>query len=122
MTLTSLGLKWLSIWAVLLLFGFSFGPSPAEAAVMAVVVAVVSWMADKVMPFRVQGTTRWAIDSGAAALAIYLAQFLWPGKGISFYTSIFAGAVVGAIEIPLHFLLASRFGVRKPQDDRDGIR
>lgn len=122
LTLTALGLKWLSVWLVLLFFGLSFGPSPGKAAVMALFVAIASWAADRLMRFSVQGITRWAIDAGLAAFAIYFAQFLWPGYGISFFMSLFAGAVIGAIEIPLHFFLASRFGVRKPDDNRDGIR
>ncbi len=122
LTLTALGLKWLSIWLVLVFFGLSFGPSPGKAAVMALVVAIASWAADRMIRFEVQGITRWAIDAGLAGLAIYLAQFIWPGMGISFFTALFAGAVVGAIEIPLHFFLAARFGVRRRQDDRDGIR
>jgi hypothetical protein len=120
--LTALGMKWLSVWVVLLLFGLSFGPNPGQAAVMAVFVAVVSWLADRAMPFKVQGVTRWAIDSGLAFVALYLGQFLWPGTGITFYTALFAGFVIGAIEIPLHFWLAARFGVRAKGDDRDGIR
>lgn len=122
LTLTAVGLKWLSVWLVLLLFGLSFGPPPGKAAVMALFVAIVSWAADRVLRFEVQGITRWAIDSGLAGLAIYAAQFLWPGLGISFFTALFAGAVVGAIEIPLHFFLASRFGVRRRDDNKDGIR
>lgn len=122
LTLTALGLKWLSVWVVLLFFGLVFGPSPGQAAVMALFVAIASWAADRLIRFEVQGLTRWAIDSGLAAFAIYLGQFLWPGEGISFYTAIFAGAVVGAIEIPLHFFLAARFGVRRRDDNRDGIR
>lgn len=122
LTLTALGLKWLSIWVVLLFFGLSFGPSPGQGAVIAAVVAVLSWGADRMVPFRIQGVTRWVLDGGLAGLAIYVAQFLWPGAGISFFTALFAGLVVGAIEIPLHFFLASRFGLRRPDDQRDGVR
>lgn len=118
----ALSLKWLSVWAVLMLFGLSFGPGPAEAAGIAVVVALVSWGADRLLPFSLQGITRWAIDAGAAGLTIYLAQFLFPGHGIAFLPALFAGAVIGAIEIPLHFLLASRFGLRRRDDRRDGVR
>jgi len=122
MLLTAIGLKWLSVWVVLLFFGLSFGPTPAQAAVIALFVAVVSLAADRAIPFRVQGWRRWAVDGGLAALGIYLAQFLWPHAGISVFTAVFAGAVVGSIEIPIHFFLASRFGLRRPDDDRDGIR
>lgn len=120
--LTAILLKTASVWIVLSVFGMLFAPSPAKALVIALFVAVVSFAADRVVPFKIQGVTRWVIDSGLAALAIYLGQFLWPGAGLAFYTALFAGFVVGAIEIPLHFFLASRFGVRKPQDDKDGIR
>lgn len=120
--LTALGLKWLSVWLVLMLFGLSFGPSPGQATVMALVVAVVSWAGDRVLPFRVQGITRWAVDSGAAALTLWVAQFLWPGNGLSFPMALFAGFVIGSIEIPLHFFLASRFGLRHRDDEKDGIR
>lgn len=119
--MTALALKWASIWVVLLFFGLSFGPSPGQAAVIAAAVAVASWLADRVIPFRVQGLTRWAIDGGLAGLSIYAAQFLWPGQGIGLAAALFVGLVVGAIEIPLHFFLASRFGIRRPQDDKDGI-
>lgn len=121
LTATALGLKFLSIWLVLLFFGLSFGPSPGQAAVIAAAVAVISWLADRVLPFRVQGITRWAIDGGLAGISIYLAQFLWPGQGITFASSLFVGFVVGAVEIPIHFYLASRFGVRRPDDRKDGI-
>lgn len=122
LTMTALALKWLSIWLVLLFFGLSFGPSPGQAAVIAVAVAVASWLADRAIPFRVQGLTRWAIDGGLAGLSIYAAQFLWPGQGINFWSSLFVGLVVGAIEVPIHFFLASRFGIRRPDDEKDGIR
>jgi hypothetical protein len=113
LTLTALGLKWASIWIVLSLFGLLFGPTPGQAAVMAAVVAVLSWAADRLIDFKFQGITRWAIDSGLAGLGIYFAQFLWPGTGITFSLSLFAGFVIGSIEIPLHFFLASRFGLKR---------
>jgi hypothetical protein len=112
-TPTALGLKFLATWVVLLVTGLVTGPSPWEGVVISAVVAVVSWMADRLIDFRFQGLTRWAIDGGLAAFTIYLAQFLWPGVGISFPVSLFAGFVVGSIEIPLHFYLASRFGLQK---------
>lgn len=120
--LTALGLKWLSVWLVLMLFGLSFGPSPGQAAVLAVAVAVVSWVGDRALPFAVQGLTRWAIDSGAAALTLWVAQFLWAGAVLTFPLALFAGFVIGSIEIPLHFFLASRFGLRHRDDEKDGIR
>jgi hypothetical protein len=122
LTLTALGLKFLSIWVVLLFFGLSFGPTPGQGAVIALTVAVVSWLADLALPFRVQGWTRWAFDGGLAGLSIYVAQFLWPGQSIGFFSALFAGLVVGALEIPLHFFLASRFGLRRREDEKDGIR
>lgn len=122
LTLTALGMKWLAAWIVLLLMGLSGGPNPGKAAVVALFLAILSWMADRVIPFRVQGITRWAIDSGLAALTIYYAQFAWVGNRLTFGESLFAGFVVGSIEIPLHFFLASRFGLRRRDDRRDGIR
>lgn len=122
LTITALGLKWLSIWLVLLPFGLSFGPSPGKAAVIAAAVAVASWAADRVIPFRLQGLTRWAIDGGLAGISIWLAQFLWPGQGITFFSALFVGFVVGAIELPIHFYLASRFGLRRRNDQNDGVR
>ena len=121
LNVTALGLKWLSVWLILTLFGLVFGPTAGQAAVMAAVVAVVSWLADRAIAFEFQGITRWAVDGGLAALAIYVSQFLWTGPGISFPLALFAGAVVGAIEIPLHFYLAARFGLRKRDDERDGV-
>lgn len=122
MFLTAIALKWLSVWVVLLFISLSFGPTPAQSAAIAFFVAVASLAADRAIPFRVQGWTRWAVDGGLAALGIYMVQFLWPHAGISVPMAVFAGAVVGALEIPLHFFLASRFGLRRPDDDRDGIR
>jgi hypothetical protein len=121
LNLTALGLKWLSTWLILLLFSMVFGPSGTQAAVMAAAVAVLSWLADRLIAFQFQGITRFAIDSGLAGLGIYLSQFLWPGPGITFPLAVFAGFVVGAVEIPLHFYLAARFGLRKRNDERDGI-
>lgn len=121
LNLVALGLKWLSVWVVLLFFGLSFGPAPGKAAVIAAFVAVLSLIGDKLLPFKVQGATRWAMDAGLAALGLYVGQFLWPGAGLAFYTAIFAGAVIGSLEIPLHFLLAKWFRVEKPPEDSDGI-
>ncbi|HYG57598.1 MAG TPA: hypothetical protein VD902_05985 [Symbiobacteriaceae bacterium] len=122
LTLTAVGLKWLTVWGVLLLFGLVFGPSPGQAAVIALAVALLSWGADRLVPFKIQGITRWALDGGLAGLTIYVTQFLWPGPGISLFLALFAGFVIGAIEIPLHFFLASRFGLRRRDDNRDGVR
>lgn len=122
LTVTALAMKWLSIWVVLLFVGMVTGPTPGQAAFIAAAVAVVSYLADRVVPFRVQGITRWAMDSGLAGLSIYVAQFLWPGQYITFPWALLAGFVVGSVEIPLHFFLASRFGLRRRNDDRDGIR
>lgn len=119
--LTALGLRFVSVWLVLLFIGLLSGPSPGQAAVIALVVAVISIAGDRLLPFRVQGVTRWAIDGGLAALGVYIGQFLWPGQAIPLYAAVFAGAVVGAVEIPIHFFLAARFGLRKKNDTRDGI-
>lgn len=120
---TALGLKWLSVWVVLLLLTIAFmGPTPGQAAVIAAFVAVISYTADRLLPFRVQGVTRWALDAGGAALGIWLGQFLWPGTPVSWLSAMVAGAFIGAIELPLHFWLASRFGLRRPDDRRDGVR
>jgi hypothetical protein len=122
MTVTALVMKWLSIWIVLLFVGMVTGPTPGQGAVIAAAVAVVSYLADRVIPFRVQGITRWAMDGGLAGLSIFVAQFLWPGQLITFPWALLAGFLVGAIEIPLHFFLAARFGLRRRNDERDGIR
>lgn len=122
MTVTALAMKWLSVWIVLLFVGMATGPTPGQGAVIAAAVAVISYLADRVIPFRVQGITRWAIDGGLAGLSIYVAQFLWPGQLITFPWALLAGFLVGAIEIPLHFFLAARFGLRRRDDERDGIR
>lgn len=119
---TALILKFLTAWLVLLPLGLVVGPSPGQTLVISVALAVFSWFADRLISFRVQGVTRWAIDSGLAALIIYLAQFLWPGPGIGFSAAVFAGFAIGALEIPLHFYLAKRFGLRRPNDEHDGIR
>lgn len=122
LTLASVGLKWLSVVLILLLFSMSFGPSPGQAAVIAAFVAVIAHLGDRVLPFRIQGVVRWVIDGGLIGISIWLGQFLWPGQGITFPTALFAGFVIGAIEVPLHFYLASRFGLRSNQDEHDGVR
>jgi hypothetical protein len=122
LNLTALAAKFLSAWLILLLTGMIFGPSPGEGAAIAVVVAVISWLGDRLIPFQFQGITRWAIDGGLAGFTIYLAQFLWPGRGIAFFPALVAGFVLGSVEIPLHFLLAARFGLRKRDDEHDGVR
>ncbi|MGE5672419.1 MAG: DUF2512 family protein [Mycobacterium leprae] len=120
-TATALLLKFGAAWGVMLLLGMAFGPSAGKAAVIAIVLAAVSWLADRIFPFELQGITRWAIDGGLAALTIYVAQFLWPGHGVSLLGALVMGFIIGAIEIPLHFYLAVRFDDRRRQDD-DGIR
>jgi hypothetical protein len=117
----ALAAKWASIWVVLLFLGLIGGPALDQAAVMAAVTALISYGGDRLIPFSLQGITRWAIDAGLATLVIYLSQWLWPGPGLNLFMAILAGMVIGAIEIPLHFLLASRYGVRKRDDNRDGI-
>jgi hypothetical protein len=102
--------------------GLVVGPSPGQTLVIAIAVSVLSWWADRLISFGVQGVTRWAIDSGLAALTIYVAQFLWPGPGVGFTAAVFAGFAIGALEIPLHFYLAKQFGLRRPGDEHDGIR
>lgn len=106
----AIGLKFLTVWAILLLAGLAWGPPPAQGVVIALVVAVASWVADRSITFEVQGWTRWSLDAGLATAAIYLAQFLWPGPVLAFSTAVFLGAVVGAVEIPMHFLLRRWLG------------
>jgi len=118
----ALAAKWAFIWVVLLFIGLIGGPAIDQAAVMAAVTALITYGADRMIPFKVQGLTRWAMDAGLATLVIYLSQWLWVGPGLNLFMAILAGSVIGAIEIPLHFLLASRYGVRKRDDNRDGIR
>jgi hypothetical protein len=120
--LTSLALKWASAWVVLSLFGMVGGPAPAQAGAMAAFVAIVTWVVDRAMPFTTQGLIRWAIESVVAFLAIYLGQFLSPGPGISLNAAAAAGMVIGAIELPLHFWLAVRYGLRRGPGDKNGIR
>lgn len=122
MHLVNLLIKWVSAAFILLLFGLVYGPTPTQALVIAAVVAVVGWLSDRLLPFRHQGISRWALDSGITAVAIWVGQFLWPGVGIGFSLAVIAGFVIGSIEIPLHVWLASRFGVRRRQDEGDGIR
>lgn len=121
MHLTNLLIKWVTAAFVLLLFGLAYGPSPTQALVIAAIVAVAGWTGDRLLPFRHQGVTRWAIDSGLTALAVWFGQFFWPGTGIGFGQAVIAGFVIGAVEIPLHVWLASRFGLRRRQDNNDGI-
>lgn len=120
--LTSLALKWASAWVVLSLFGMITGPSPGQAAAMAAFVAIVTWVVDRALPFATQGLIRWAIESVVAFLAIYLGQFLSPGPGIPLNEAGAAGMLIGAIELPLHFWLATRYGLRRGPGDKDGIR
>ncbi len=121
-TLVALAAKWAFTWVVLLFIGLIGGPTLGQAAIMAATTAVISWAADRLIPFTVQGLTRWAIDAGLATLVIYLSQWLWTGPGLNLFTAVLAGTVIGALEIPLHFLLAARYGVRNRDDNRDGIR
>lgn len=121
--LTALGLKWVTAFFLLVVWGLATGgPLAPKAAVIALFVAGFSWVGDRVLPFTLQGVTRWAIDGGLAGLTIYLAQFLPPGPGISLMGSLLLGFGIGSLELPLHFFLASRYGLRRPEDDRDGIR
>ena len=114
--LSAVAVKFVGVWAILLLFGLSFGPTPAQGAVIALFVAAVSWVTDRWIPFEVQGWTRWSLDAGIAAAGVWLGQFLWPGNGIAWYSAVFVGAVVGAIEIPLHFVLRRWLGPGRGQD------
>ncbi|MFZ5814817.1 MAG: hypothetical protein ACOY93_05895 [Bacillota bacterium] len=121
--LTALGIKFGTAFFVLAVWGqASGGPTPGKAAVIALFVAGLSWAADRLLPFTLQGVTRWAIDGGLAGLTIYGAQFLWPGPGIDLFSSLLLGFGLGALELPIHFFLASRYGLRRPEDDRDGVR
>lgn len=107
--LTALGLKTLLGWGVLALFGLVGGPTPTQALVMAVAVAVISWAADVLLPFKLQGFTRFLLDGILAVAAIYTTQGIWPGRPVTFTTALIAGMALGALELPLHFYLASRF-------------
>lgn len=121
--LTALALKWVTTFFILVVWGLaSGGPTPGKAGVIALFVAGLSWLGDRWLPFSVQGVTRWAIDGGLTGLTIYGAQFLWPGPGLSLLTSLVFGFGIGALELPIHFFLAARYGLRRPEDDRDGIR
>jgi hypothetical protein len=103
--LMAVGIKFVAVWAIMLLFGLSWGPGPAKSAVIALIVAGGSWLADKKIPFAFQGWNRWAVDAGLATLAVYVGQFVWPGQAIALHAAVFVGAVIGAVEIPLHYLL-----------------
>lgn len=121
--LTALSIKWVTAFFILAVWGQATGgPLPLKAALLALLVAVLGWWADRLLPFTQQGVTRWAIDGGLAALTIYLGQFLMMGPGISLLGSLIVGYGLGALEMPLHFYLASRFGLRRRDDNRDGIR
>ncbi len=121
--LTAVTLKFLTAWGILVVWGLAnVGPTPGKAAVLAVLVAGLSWLGDRWLPFTLQGVTRWAIDGGLAGLTIYFGQFLWPGPGITLLGSLIVGFGLGALELPLHFYLAARYGLRRREDDRDGIR
>lgn len=120
--LTAIGFKFVAIWMILLLFTMVGGPSPQQAPIIALVTALVTWWTDRKLPFALQGWTRWAIDGGLAGFTLYLAQFLWPGVGINFPAALFAGVVIGSVEIPLHFLLVTLFGRRLRDDNHDGIK
>ncbi|MFZ5824907.1 MAG: DUF2512 family protein [Bacillota bacterium] len=121
--LTAVAIKWVTTFFVLAVWGqASGGPSFGKAAVIALFVAGISWMADIWLPFRMQGVTRWAIDGGLTGLTIWATQYLWPGPGIALVSALVLGYGLGALELPLHFFLASRYGLRRPEDDRDGIR
>lgn len=121
--LVALGLKWGLAFFTLAVWGQATGQLDGGAAVLiATAVAVLSWMADRVLPFSLQGVTRWAIDGGLAGLTIYAVQFLRPGSAISLLAALVIGFFLGAIELPLHTFLAARYGLRRPEDDKDGIR
>jgi len=120
--LTAVTLKFLPAWGILVIWGLATGgPDPGKAAVISLFVAGLSWLADRWLPFKLQGVTRWAIDGGLAGLTIYYGQFLWPGPGISLLGSLLVGFGLGSLDLPLHYYLAARFGLRRPEDDRDGI-
>lgn len=121
--ITAFVLKWGVAFFTLAVWGQATGePSTSKAVVIAIFVAGLSWLADRWLPFRLQGITRWAIDGGLAGLTIYVSQFLLPGPGVGLLAALFIGYFLGSIELPLHFYLATRFGLRPPDDDRDGIR
>lgn len=116
--LTAVALKFVSVWTILLLFGLAWGPAPMQSAVIALFVAVVSWIVDLKLPFEMQDWTRWSLDAGLAAVGVYVGQFLWPGQAIAIYAAVFIGAVIGAIEIPLHFLLRRALTMVKDREWR----
>lgn len=121
LTTTALLLKWGAAWIVLSLFGMTMAaaPTPGQAAVLAALLALLSWVGDRTLPFAMQGITRWLADSLLAAVTLYVAWLLWPAVNMPFARSLLAGLVIGSVEIPLHFYLAARFGLR---GNRDGGR
>lgn len=90
------------------------GPSAGKAIGIAAVLAVFSWAADRLVPFSLQGVTRWALDGFLAGAVIYLAQFLFAGPGLGLAASLFIGLFLGAVELPIHFFLAAHFGTDEP--------
>jgi hypothetical protein len=121
--LTSLALKWVTAFFLLAVYGLGAGaPLVGEAAILALAIAFFGWWADRLIPFTVQGVTRWAIDSGLVALTIFFGQSLLPGPDVGLLSALVLGFGIGSLELPLHFYLAARFGLRRPDDDKDGIR
>jgi hypothetical protein len=120
-TWVSLGLKTFTVWLILMLYGLTTTMRPVQGVLIAFAAAVAGWLADLVISFKVQGATRWAIDSGIFALVIYLGAMVLPGVRYAFSTAIFLGFVAGSVEIPIHFYLASRFGLRRKGDEHEGI-
>jgi hypothetical protein len=119
--LLSLGLKWLASWLVLLAVGLIYPGSGTALAAMAVLVAAALWLTDRALPFRVQGVTRWAMEGGLAALVLYAASRVAPVQPLPILPALVAGYAIGSVEIPMHFYLTARFGLRKRDDRRDGI-
>jgi hypothetical protein len=90
------------------------GPSAQKALGIALVLAVVSWVADLLVPFSLQGVTRWALDGLLAGVTIFLTQSFFAGPGLGLPASLFIGLFLGAVELPIHFFLAARFGADEP--------
>lgn len=117
LTITALLLKWASAWVVVSLFGLvRQAPSPGQAVWPALVLAVVSWVGDRFLPVEMQGISRWLIDSFLAAFVLLLLGAFRPDWAMDPLIALFAGLSIGAVEIPLHYYLAARYGLKARGD------
>lgn len=117
LTVTALLLKWASAWIIVSLFGLVHqAPSPGQAVWPAAVLAVVSWAGDRLLPAHEQGIGRWLIDSFLATFVLLVVGAVWPDWAMSPLIALFAGLSIGAVEIPLHYYLAGRYGLRAKGD------